>query len=172
MFVCNTPHPIRLSRSASGNADTTPNSRQLSRPRFSAHLGAQARGICRQEIQRVDGDEEHVPREPDHRLPQHGGGVIRHRRDVGGLDHKADHSRCSLRNRLPRANDRIFEIQCLILVCQAIHKPPSPSTIQRLLCIWKILWRWKEGRKARRAVDSRVTTAMFIPSWTDEHAPE
>jgi hypothetical protein len=21
---------------------------------------------------------------------------------------------------------------------------PNPSTIQRLLCIWKILWRWKE----------------------------
>ena len=27
--------------------------------------------------------------------------------------------------------------------------PPSPSTIQRLLCIWKILWRWKE-RETRR----------------------
>jgi hypothetical protein len=28
-------------------------------------------------------------------------------------------------------------------------QPPTPRTIQRLLCVWKVLWRWRE-RETRR----------------------
>lgn len=33
----------------------------------------------------------------------------------------------------------------------ALHdgRPPSPAMIQRLLCVWKVLWQWQARQKTR-----------------------